>query len=198
MDDALAGLVGFALIATISPGGATSLVTAAGARFGYLGSLPLIFGIATALALLAGSAGSGLAALIVAVPSIGFAIKLIGTIYLLVLAVKIGASGKPGIDDAQGTPALGFFGGALLLIVNPKAWAMALGVAGSFANLVQSPFYLSLLFAATFAACAILSLSLWAIAGSYLAPRVKHERAWRVINVVLAVMLIASIISFWR
>lgn len=43
----------FALVATLSPGGATTVVTASGIQYGYIRSIPLILGIAVGLAMLA-------------------------------------------------------------------------------------------------------------------------------------------------
>lgn len=54
------------MAATISPGGTTSLATASGLQFGYVRSLPLIFGIASALALLVAVSGTGLGTIILA------------------------------------------------------------------------------------------------------------------------------------
>jgi threonine/homoserine/homoserine lactone efflux protein len=59
-------LITFAMAATISPGGTTSLATASGLQFGYVRSLPLIFGIASALALLVAVSGTGLGTIILA------------------------------------------------------------------------------------------------------------------------------------
>ena len=44
MPDLLVSLVTFALVATCSPGGATTLATASGAQFGFVRCLPLMAG----------------------------------------------------------------------------------------------------------------------------------------------------------
>jgi hypothetical protein len=54
MSELLLSLVTFAVIATASPGGATTLATSSGMRFGLTRSLPLPFGIAVGLASLVG------------------------------------------------------------------------------------------------------------------------------------------------
>ncbi|WP_026480603.1 LysE family translocator [Ahrensia sp. 13_GOM-1096m] len=190
-------LVTFAIAATISPGGATSLATASGLQFGYIRSLPLIFGIATALALLVAVSGTGLATIIVAWPSIALAMKIVGSAYLLWLAFLIARAGTPKDIDAAAKP-IGFIAGAMLLIINPKAWAMALGVAGSFSALANDPIVLATILAVTFAVCATLSLTVWALLGSFLARTLKTDWQWTAVNYFLAALLILSIATFWR
>ncbi len=68
MPETFYSFVLFAAVATITPGGATTLATASGSRFGYARSLPLIAGIASGLAVLVASAATGLGALVPSVP----------------------------------------------------------------------------------------------------------------------------------
>src|ERR1700712_5478934 len=124
-------LIAFAVISTLSPGGATTLATASGARFGFRRSVPLLAGIATGLALLGAIAAAGLAGLLLTAPSVQLAMKLAGSAYLLYLAWKIGRGGAPAPTADVKSPT-SFAGGAGLLLVNPKGWAMALGAAASF------------------------------------------------------------------
>lgn len=82
MSDAIIGLITFAFAATASPGGATSLVTASGAQFGYLRSLPLVFGIAGTLAVLVAVSCTGLSGFILAFPILEVTMKVLGSAYL--------------------------------------------------------------------------------------------------------------------
>ena len=113
----------FALAATITPGGATTLATASGARFGFLRSVPLLAGIACGLAAMAAVASAGLAGALAANPSLGLAMKAVGSAYLLWLAWRTAAAGAPKPKSAMERP-LGAAAGAWLLWCNPKAWAM--------------------------------------------------------------------------
>lgn len=197
MTNSLLPLAAFALGATFSPGGATSLATASGAQFGYRRSLPFIAGIALTLAGLVAISGTGLAAVIVAVPALAIAMKLGGSVYLLVLAVLIARAGAPGGTARAGAEPIGFFGGAMLLAVNPKAWAMALGVAGSFSDISDWPVVLAAALGGVFLIAAASSLSVWALAGSALARAIRREAHWRIVNGVLAALVVLSIASFW-
>ena len=83
MTDLFFSLVVFALLSTLSPGGATSLATASGAQFGYKKTIPLIGGIALTLALLVAISSTGLSAAILVFPVLEAGMKAVGTIYLL-------------------------------------------------------------------------------------------------------------------
>ncbi len=197
MPDQFWALVLFALIATGSPGGATTLATASGARFGYRRSVPLIAGIACALASLMAVSGTSLATTFKAIPSLELTVKAIGSIYLLWLAAKIGFAGPPaktGFDRERPTK---FLGGALLLVVNPKAWAMAVGVASSFSDLVSEPLVLGGLLALIFAVSACVSLTIWAMVGGIVSRALNEIWHWHLFNGVMAGLLIASILQLW-
>ncbi|WP_206311686.1 hypothetical protein [Streptomyces sp. DASNCL29] len=56
------------LIATVTPGGATTLATASGAHLGFRRSVPLMAGVAVGLASMAAAAGAGLGGALLAVP----------------------------------------------------------------------------------------------------------------------------------
>jgi threonine/homoserine/homoserine lactone efflux protein len=199
--EALLPLILFAVVATITPGGATTLATASGARFGFRRSLPLVAGTALGLATLAIASGAGLAGLLLGMPSAKLAMKLIGSAYLLWLAWKIGRSGVPkqmtgAITDRLVQPT-SLLGGASLLLFNPKGWAMTLGAAASFAALASGPLQLAILLGAAFGLSAVISLSLWCVAGSILARLLRSGWQWHLLNAVLGLLLAASVIPMW-
>ncbi|MDP5218752.1 LysE family transporter [Ruegeria sp. 2205SS24-7] len=197
MFDQFFALVLFALIATGSPGGATTLATASGARFGLLRSIPLITGIALTLSGLVAVSCSGLATTLQAAPALNLIVKALGTVYLLWLAVKLGFSGAPNTINANGERPLSFINGAMLLLVNPKAWAMALGVASSFSQLVSDPILLGGLLAAVFALSALLSLTFWALTGRLVSRVLSADWHWHIFNGGMAGLLAVSILQLW-
>jgi threonine/homoserine/homoserine lactone efflux protein len=189
-------LVLFAAVATVTPGGATTVATASGAHFGFGRSVPLMAGIAAGLASMAAAAALGFAGMLLALPSLQVALKAIGTLYLLWLAWRIGRSGSPQLDKDLARPH-SFIGGIWLLWYNPKGWAMTSGAAVSFAALAASPAELAILLGTVFGVAAIVSLSLWCVAGHVLARRLTAGWHWRVLNMLLAFLLAASIIPMW-
>ena len=196
MPDSILPLAIFAAISTLSPGGATTLATASGAQFGFRRSVPLLAGIAVGLATLAAAAAAGLASLMLAAPSLQIGMKLGGSAYLIWLAWKIGSSGPPAPKSDLAQPTR-FRGGTLLLLLNPKSWAMALGAAASFAMMASGPLHLALLLGTAFGLAASLSLSLWCAAGLLLARLLTRPWQWRLVNSVLGLLLAALIIPMW-
>ncbi|TPJ53805.1 MULTISPECIES: LysE family translocator [unclassified Mesorhizobium] len=190
-------LILFALMATSTPGIATTLSTASGAQFGFRRSIPLVVGSAAGLATVTGAAAAGLAGLLLAMPSLQLAMKIAGSLYLVWLALKIGRAGAPKLDVTMIKPN-SFLGGAGIQWLNPKGWAMGLGAAASFAALADGPARLALLLGSTFGLTAAFSLSLWCVAGMLLARLLKTEQQWRALNILLGLVLAASIIPMWR
>ncbi|WP_042259211.1 LysE family translocator [Paraburkholderia heleia] len=187
----------FVVIATVTPGGATTLATASGARFGFARSIPLMLGIAMGLALLAAVAGLGLGGLLLALPALQTAVKAVGSAYLLWLAWRIAHSGPPNAGHGPAHP-ITLVNGFLLLWLNPKSWAMTVGAAASFALLASSPNRLALLLGAAFGVAACVSLALWCALGVLLARLFRTPRHWRILNLAMGVLLAASVIPAWR
>jgi threonine/homoserine/homoserine lactone efflux protein len=185
----------FVLVATLSPGGATTLATASGLQFGLRRSLPLLLGIAAGLTTLAVAASLGLAGVLLEVPHLELVVRVLGSAYLLWLAWTIGRSGAPG--QATLTQPRRFGTGVLLLWLNPKAWAITLSAAGAFATSVEGPVRLAALLGGAFAVGATLSQVLWCGIGGALARLLSKPWHWRALNVTLAVLVVASIVPIW-
>ncbi|WP_170415474.1 LysE family translocator [Ruegeria atlantica] len=197
MPDQIWALVVFALVATGSPGGATTLATVSGARFGYGRSVPLIIGMALALAGLVAVSGVGLATTLQTAPVLELSVKAVGSIYLIWLAARIGLAGPPLPTQSDEETPIGLVSGIILLMINPKAWAMALGVASSFSKLASGPLVLGGILALVFALSAYLSLTIWALAGGLVARWLSAEWHWHLFNGTMALLLTASIVQLW-
>lgn len=198
MSELFASLLTFALVSTISPGGATTLATASGAQFGYVRSAPLIAGIAVGLASLVGASALGLGSITKAIPSLELILRVAGTVYFLWLAWTIARQAAPSTRARADTNPIGFVAGLLLLWVNPKGWTMAISAAGSFGRLADHPVALAALLAIVFGISAAISLSLWCTGGVWLARAIRSDFGWRVLNISLAALLVASIALLWQ
>ena len=185
----------FVLAATFSPGGATTLATASGAQFGVRRSLPLSLGIAAGLATLAVAAALGLAGVLFRVPHLELVVRVLGTVYLLWLAWTTARSGAPG-STTLAEPRR-FRTGVLLLWLNPKAWAITLSAAGTFAAQVDGPVRLAVLLGGAFAVCATVSQLLWGGLGRTVARLLTRPWHWRALNITLAVLVVASVVPIW-
>lgn len=195
MNALVASVAAFAFVATVSPGGATTLATASGTRFGFRRSIPLLAGIAAGLATLAAAAALGLASVMTAVPGLQLVLRIAGTVYLLWLAWGIARSGPPKDTDLASPRT--FPAGVLLLWLNPKAWAMTLSAAAAFAGPGPGTAQLTAILGGCFAIAAATSMTFWCAAGTAFARLLRTDRQWRAVNAVLAALLIASIIPMW-
>ena len=75
---------------------------------------------------------------------------------------------------------------------------MAISAAATFARLADSPIVLAMLLAAVFGMSAVLSLAIWCTGGVWLSRTIRSERGWRLLNLMLAALLAASIALMWR
>jgi threonine/homoserine/homoserine lactone efflux protein len=185
----------FVLVATVSPGGATTLATASGVQFGVRRSLPLLLGIAAGLTTLAVAASLGLAGVLLEVPHLELAVRVLGSVYLLWLAWTIGRGGAPG-ETTLAAPRR-FRTGVLLLWLNPKAWAITLSAAGAFATSVDGPARLAALLGGAFLVCSGVSQLLWCALGGAVARLLTEPWHWRALNVALAALVVASVVPIW-
>lgn len=193
---ALFPLFFFVIASTFSPGGATALATASGARFGLAGSVPLISGISLGLMLIAALAALGLGEVIAAQPVLGLILKLAGTAYLLWLGWVIARSGAPA-SRADVSQPVRMPQAMLLLFSNPKGWAMAISAAATFSSLAASSFGLAVLLGLSFGIAVCMSLTFWCCAGVLLGRLLRTPQHWRRFNLLMAGLLILSIIPTW-
>ncbi|MGR2738500.1 LysE family translocator [Billgrantia sp. Q4P2] len=192
----LVPLVFFAISATFSPGGATTLATASGARFGLRRSAPLLIGMASGLAALGAATGLGLAGLILAAPLAEQLLRFAGSGYLVWLAFCISRGGAPGKADMVAVP-IGLLGGAALIQLNPKAWATVLGAAALFADSSDNTIALAITLASVLGLFGVASLTLWCVAGELLAQHLTTNRQWSIVNGILALLLLLAVAQMW-
>ena len=112
---------------SFSPGPNTTLSTALAANHGLRRAMPFVCAVPVGWGVLLSLCALGLGALLLAIPLLGLAIKLIGVVYLLWLASKIARSRQLSEADAERMN-VGFWQGAALQFVNIKAWMLALAI----------------------------------------------------------------------
>lgn len=190
-------LLAFVLVATISPGGATALATASGASFGYRRSLGLLAGIALGLGTMAAFAALGLSRILAVFPQAQIFMKIVGTAYLLWLALKLVRQAAPGASTQPAQPR-GIATGIWLVWQNPKGWAMTTSASAAYVGLVSGPALLAVALGVCFSVMAAISLSIWCFAGQAIGKTLKTQAQWRMLNGGLAALLVLSIVPLWR
>ncbi|MGE0006023.1 MAG: LysE family translocator [Parvibaculaceae bacterium] len=196
MNEQLATFLIFVAAATASPGGATTLATASGMRYGLRKSVPYIAGMAVGLGAMAVVSVLGLTALLTAAPALDLIVRAAGTAYLLHLAWRVATGGPPSGDGEAPRP-IGLIGAAVLAWCNPKAWAVTMGASSSFAHLAYDPAHQALLMGTTFLAFAAASMTLWCTTGQALGRLLRTESQWQVLNIVMGLLLAASVVPLW-
>ena len=114
------------LAMSFSPGPNTTLATALAANHGIRRTLPFICAVPVGWAALLAVCSLGIGALVLAVPLLAWAVKLVGLAYLLWLAWKIARSHQ--LRAAAAPLQVTFWQGAALQFVNIKAWMLALAI----------------------------------------------------------------------
>lgn len=182
--------------ATASPGGATTLVAASGARFGYLRSLALMAGICFGMGSLTATLSIGLGALLETVAALEVGLRILGTAYLLYLAWIIGRQGAPQAGTASETP-IGFVQGFALILVNPKVWTLGMAASSAYVGLTSEPWLDAVVIAAAFIGVGTVSASLWCWLGAKLGQMLTSQSQWRAVNIAFGALLVFSILPIW-
>lgn len=126
----IGALAAFSFAMSATPGPNNLMLAAAGARSGLKRSIPLMLGIEAGMLALLLLVGTGLAYLATG-SAVQQSLKLAGSAYLLWLAACLWMAETLGEGD--GLPVLGFWGGAIFQVMNPKTWMMAVGSVAAFA-----------------------------------------------------------------
>ena len=190
--DMLAALVAFCVVTLITPGPNNVMLMASGLNFGFQRAQPHLWGVSLGFAVMVLAVGLGLGAIFETWPGLYALLKYAGAAYLLYLAWVIATSGP--VDEgevARGAP-ITFLQAAAFQWVNPKGWVMAVGAISAYAAVAAFP-YNVMLIAFLFGALGILSSVTWVVLGQTLRRLLRHQRAVRIFNVVMALALVASL-----
>lgn len=192
---AMENLPGFLLAALAlagSPGPATLSLAASGAAFGPRGSLGYLAGIVIGMVCVMAITASGLVGVLLAVPGVTPVVTGIAVVYFAWLAYRI-ATAPPLTETAgQGQPP-SFMGGLGLSLINPKGYAAMAALFSSFVLLREQ---LALDIALKIALLTLLIAAVniaWLMSGAMLTRLFRDPRTNRIVNVLFAVLLIASV-----
>jgi len=188
-------LIAFILFATVmyfTPGPNNIMLLSTAVTYGFRRSLPHIAGITIGFAFMIGAVGLGLGAIFIAYPVLQTILKYAGAAYLIYLAAAIAMSGpvKPGQDNRRGP--MTFWGAAMFQWINAKGWVMVIGTITTYAAIASFPWNITIQVAISLCLGAA-SCTVWALFGTALRPLLSSERTVRIFNVVMAVLLLASL-----
>ncbi|SFQ66000.1 Threonine/homoserine/homoserine lactone efflux protein [Roseivivax halotolerans] len=186
----LTALLGFAFVATATPGPNNLMLMASGANFGFRRTLTHMLGIAGGVTVMALLVGVGLMALFDAVPALNLVLKVASVGYLLWLAFKIATAAPVEERDADSRP-MTFLQAAMFQWVNPKAWAMCLSAITLYAP--DRSLLSVAIVAGAFALVCFPAISVWAWLGTVVRKWLSNATRLRVFNITMAALLVASL-----
>lgn len=194
--DLFIGLLGFALVTSVTPGPNNLMLLASGVNFGFRRSIPHMLGVGLGFSFMIVVIGLGLGALFEAYPLAHAVMRYAGGAYMLWLAWKIARSGPVGEGEVGGRP-FTFLQAALFQWINPKAWVMAIAAIAAFT--VPASYILSVVVVGiAFGLVNIPSISTWVLFGAAMRRFLNDPRHLRWFNIAMAVLLVASLAPLMR
>jgi len=185
-------LLVFVVVTLFTPGPNNAMLMTSGLNFGFRRGLPHLWGVALGFAVMVLAVGVGLGAVFQAYPAVYTVVRYVGALYLLYLAWHIATAGAvEESGDARGRP-IRFLEAAAFQWLNPKGWVMAVGAVSAYAAVAQFPFNV-LLIAFLFGSLGILSSATWLGFGTGLKRLLTSPRAVHTVNVIMALLLVASL-----
>lgn len=189
----LAAFVLFAFVTSVTPGPNNMMLLASGVNFGWRPTLPHMLGISIGFTAMVILVGLGLGQMFERFPITYEILKWAGAAYLLWLAWKLFNAGGTVGGANSGSKPMTFVQAAAFQWVNPKAWTMAVAAISTYSspeNFVASVLLVGILFGIV----NLPGIAIWALGGVWLKRYMANEQIVRGFNIVMALLLVASII----
>ena len=185
------GLITFYFIMFVTPGPNNIMLTASGIRFGFKKTIPHLLGIPLGHTIQISLVTLGLGVIFKNYPFTQIILKFLGCGYLFFLAYTMFGSLNIKNVNKVGRP-LKFYEASLFQFLNPKAWLVATtAVTVFFPENVN--FITGLLFITFFAPIVCLpSITVWAVFGSTIKKFISNNKIKKIIEIVLAFLLIVT------
>lgn len=185
----------YLFVMMITPGPNNTMLMASGLNFGARRTIPHILGIMCGFPILFSLVGLGLGKLFEIYPVLNDILKYCGSAYLLWLSWRI-ATSQPS-EEGQGTSKtsrsrpLTWLEGVAIQVLNVKGWIAA--IAGNATYIVGNDWTLRLITADMVIFVSIgISSAVWTGAGVGL-KKIMRGKSIRIINIILALLLAASV-----
>ena len=187
-------LTSFYLIMYITPGPNNSMILASGIKFGFLKTIPVIFGITIGHNLQLFLVCIGFGKIFEVFPDMQFFLKILCAAYMFYLSYKILGSFN-NIKNKNAKP-INFYQAALFQILNPKAWSISSMAASGFITSEMTLFSsITTIVIVALIVCPI-AITPWAAFGSLIRKFVKNTIIKSIIEYMLAFLLLLTAIFF--
>lgn len=191
--DIFVALVVFAFVMAFTPGPNNIMLTASGVNFGFMRTIPHQLGVAIGFLILVLACAAGLGLVFSAIPLLQNVLKFAGAAYMLWLAWKV-ANAKPAGDnnDPMARP-MTFVQAAAFQWVNPKAVLASLSAIAIYIRPGHERSDLVVVLA-VFGLSTFGAVSTWTGFGVALSRLLRDPLHARIFNVIMALLLVASIV----
>ena len=193
----LIAFVMFAAVMFFTPGPNNIMLMASGLNYGFRRTLPHVAGVTLGFSFLVAVIGFGLGAVFAAYPVLHTILRYAGIAYLVYLAIVIAMSAPAETGEGSKGRPMTFLGAALFQWVNVKGWVIAVGAVTAYAAIAAYPLNVALLSIMLFVVGLGSSIT-WVLLGTSLQALVKSPRAVRIFNIVMALLLLASLYPVLR
>lgn len=188
----LSAFIIFAVVMYFTPGPNNIMLLSSGLTYGFRRTIPHIAGITIGFAFMIGAVGLGLGTVFLAYPVLQSILKYAGAAYLIYLAAVIAMSGPTRPDAESGRGPMTFWGAAMFQWINAKGWVIVIGTITAYAAIAQFPLNIAI---QTLISLIVGTAStvVWALFGTALRPVLTSERLVRAFNILMAILLLASL-----
>ena len=182
----------FMVVMYFTPGPNNIMLLASGLTYGFRRTIPHIAGIVIGFAFMIAAVGLGLGTVFLAYPILQTILKYAGAAYLIYLAAVIALSGPTTPDGETGRGPMTFWGAAMFQWINAKGWVIVIGTITAYAAIAQFPINIAIQTLVSLLVGAV-STVVWVLFGTALRPVLTSERLVRAFNIVMALLLLASL-----
>jgi len=188
----LIAFVVFAAVMFFTPGPNNVMLLSSGLTHGFRRTLPHMAGITFGFAFMVAAVGLGLGTVFIAYPVLQTILKYAGAAYLIYLAAAIAISGAAPSGQGNRRGPMTFWGAAVFQWINAKGWVMVIGTITAYAAIASFPWNIVIQAAISFVMGTLWKVA-WALFGSSLRPLLSSPMTVRSFNIVMAVLLLASL-----
>ena len=185
----------FTLSTVSSPGPNNIMLLSSGLTFGYKKTIPHMFGIMIGFPFMVLLVGLGLGLVFEKFPIIFSILKIVGILYLFWMAFKVATNkGSLEVKEGEKSKPFTFLQSAAFQWVNPKAWIMAITAISIFVTSKDDSLTQVVIIALIYLLSSIFSTNAWTAGGVVLKRFVKDQKIVRILNIVMAILLVASVL----
>lgn len=192
MSDFIWSFLTVTVTASFTPGPNNLMITASGANFGYMRSMPHMLGVALGYPIMFVILAFGLGEIFSRWPLFHETLRYLGALYLLYLAWRIATAGRAQVKD-RARP-LTFLEATAFQWINPKGVLFAISIIATFTANAENYETRIFIMAMILIMAAYASISTWCLFGMGISRILRTDRALQIFNITMAVLLAGSIL----